>query len=117
MRLRNEVSYDNSTFTNRNLAKTVRYGIEQRVTVNLFDGIKLTNNFTLNINSIAKKVKHLLNYQGKIVNDLNYKDGDLIKKMDKQSKNFKKYFKKLKFTELKTSILQTIIYYEKIIWC
>ena len=47
MRLRNEVSYDNSTFTNRNLAKTVRYGIEQRVTVNLFDGIKLTNNFTL----------------------------------------------------------------------
>ena len=47
MRLRNEVSYDNSTFTNRNLAKTVRYGIEQRVTVNLFEGIKLTNNFTL----------------------------------------------------------------------
>ena len=36
-----------STFTNRNLAKTVRYGIEQRVTINLFDGIKLTNNFTL----------------------------------------------------------------------
>ena len=47
------------------------------------------------------------------MNDLNYKDGDLIKKMDKPSKNFKKYFKKLKFTDLKFSILQTIKYYEK----
>lgn len=77
--------------------------------------INVTNNFTLNINTIAKRVKLLLNYQGKIVNDLNYKDGDLIKKMDKKSKNFKKYFKNLKFTNLKTSILQTIKYYEKII--
>ncbi len=79
----------------------------------ILNPINITNNFTLSINDIAKKVKFLLNYDGKILNDLNYKDGDLIKKMDKQSSNFKKYFKKLKFTELKFSILKTIKYYEK----
>ena len=79
----------------------------------ILNPINITNNFTLNINNIAKKVKFLLNYKGKIVNDLNYKDGDLIKKMDKQSKNFKKYFSELKFTDLKFSIVQTIKYYEK----
>ena len=55
----------------------------------ILNPINITNNFTLNINNIAKKVKFLLNYEGKIVNDLNYKDGDLIKKMDKQSKILK----------------------------
>ncbi len=75
--------------------------------------INITNNFTLNINNIAKKIKFLLKYEGKIVNDLSFKDGDLIKKMGRQSKNFKKYFSKLKFTELKFSILQTINHYEK----
>tara|TARA_Y100000816_G_C26085928_1_gene573032 strand:- start:316 stop:1248 length:933 start_codon:yes stop_codon:yes gene_type:complete len=79
----------------------------------ILNPINITNNFTLNINSIAKKVKALLNFKGKIVNDHNYKDGDLIKKMDKQSKNFKKYFRKLKFTKLKFSLAQTIKYYEK----
>lgn len=47
MRLRNEISYDNSTFTNRNLAKTLRFGLENRFSYDFSNKIKFINNFTL----------------------------------------------------------------------
>jgi GDP-L-fucose synthase len=81
----------------------------------IIDPINITNNFSLSINSIAKKVKKILNYKGKLINDLSYKDGDLIKKMDKKSSRFVKYFNNLKFSDFNNAISKTVKYYEKVL--
>ena len=47
MRLRNEIAYDNSTFLNRNLARTIRYGLENKFDYKLSNKVKFSNSFTL----------------------------------------------------------------------
>ena len=79
----------------------------------ILDPINITNNFSISVNSIAKIAKKKLKFQGKLINDLNYKDGDLIKRLSKQSDRYKKYFSKLKYTNLEKSISKTLAYYKK----
>ena len=79
----------------------------------IINPLNVTNNYSISVNKIAKTAKHLINFKGKLINDLSYKDGDLIKRMAKQTKIYKKYFNKLKFTPINISILKTLQYYLK----
>ena len=47
MRLRSEIKYDNSKFTNRNLARTHRYGIENKTDFKINEYLTLTNSFSI----------------------------------------------------------------------
>ncbi len=85
--------------------------IATRINQNIIDPINVTNNFSISINKIAKIAKDELGFNGKLFNDKTYIDGDLIKRLAKQSKRYKKYFSKLKFTNLKLSISKTVDYY------
>ena len=80
---------------------------------NILDPINITNNFSISINKIAKLVKKELGFSGKLINDIKYIDGDLVKRLSKQSSRYKKYFSKLKYTSLKLSVLKTLEYYKK----
>ena len=77
----------------------------------IINPINITNNYSVPVKDIALKTSKILNFKGKILNDKNYIDGDMIKKMDKQSKRYKKYFRKLKYTNIDLSIMKTINYY------
>ena len=79
----------------------------------IINPLNVTNNYSISVNKIAKTAKQLINFKGKLFNDLSYKDGDLIKRMAKQTKIYKKYFNKLKFTPINISILKTLKYYLK----
>ena len=47
MRLKSEIKYDNATFTNRNLARTHRYGIENKVDYKLNNQLVISNSFSV----------------------------------------------------------------------
>ena len=47
MRFRSEIKYDNSTFTNRNLARTHRYGIENKTDYKINEYVTLSNSFSI----------------------------------------------------------------------
>ena len=47
MRLKSEIKYDNATFTNRNLARTHRYGIENKVDYKLNNQLVFSNSFSV----------------------------------------------------------------------
>lgn len=47
MRFKSEIKYDNATFTNRNLARTHRYGIENQINYYFNDSLSLTNSFSI----------------------------------------------------------------------
>jgi len=86
--------------------------IATKINENILDPINITNNFSISINKIAEVVKNQLKYDGELFNDKSYMDGDLIKRLSKQSIRYKKYFSNLKYTKLKLSISQTINYYK-----
>ena len=87
--------------------------ISLNIKQNILDPINITNNFSISINKIAKLVKTELGFSGKLINDIKYIDGDLVKRLSKQSSRYKKYFSKLKYTSLKLSVLKTLEYYKK----
>lgn len=87
--------------------------IALKIKTPIINPLNVTNNYSISVNKIAKTAKQLIDFKGKLVNDLTYKDGDLIKRMSKQTKIYKKYFNKLKFTPINISILKTLKYYLK----
>jgi GDP-L-fucose synthase len=78
----------------------------------VIEPINITNNLSLSINNIALITKKYLNFKGKLIHNKKFKDGDLIKKMDKKSYRFRKYFNKFKFQNFNTSMKKTIEYYK-----
>ena len=66
--------------------------ISLNIKQNILDPINITNNFSISINKIAKLVKTELGFSGKLINDIKYIDGDLVKRLSKQSSRYKKYF-------------------------
>jgi GDP-L-fucose synthase len=78
-----------------------------------FDHINVAQNQSYSINFIAKLVKKFLNYKVRLINDLTYPDGALLKQLD--NKKFKKYFNNFAFTTFNVGLSETIKYYQKVI--
>lgn len=78
-----------------------------------FDHINVAQNQSYSINFIAKLVKKFLNSKTRLINDVSYPDGALLKQLD--NKKFKKYFNNFKFTPFNVGLSETIKYYQKVI--
>jgi GDP-L-fucose synthase len=89
--------------------------IERAINLNtsIIEPINITNNLTLSVQNIAKIAKNILGFKGVLINDLSFEDGEIIKKMSKQSQRYKKYFSKIKFSNINQSIRKTVEYYLK----
>ena len=75
------------------------------------DPVNIAQNKAYSILEIARKVKKAIFYDGKLVFNTKYQDGDPIKKMDNQL--FRHMYPDFSFTDLSQGIVETVNYYKK----
>jgi GDP-L-fucose synthase len=74
--------------------------------------LNIAQNRSYSINEITYRIKKILKYNGHINNNTKYADGASMKQLS--NKNFKKFFKKFKFTNFNVAIKKTVAYYYKL---
>jgi GDP-L-fucose synthase len=75
--------------------------------------INIAQNKAYSIRETAEIIKNLVGYEGKIVFNTKYQDGDPIKKLD--DKLFKNKYPNFVFTDINKGLKETINYYKKLI--
>lgn len=75
--------------------------------------INIAQNKAYSIEETAEMIRQQINYNGKLVYNTSYQDGDPIKILD--DKLFRKKFPNFVFTNIDEGIMQTIKYYKKIL--
>ena len=92
------------------IARIIKLTIKKKKLTNGFKIINIAQNKSYSINFIANKIKKILRYDGKLLNNLDFPDGTLLKQLD--NKLFFKEYENFKFTEFDIALRQTIKSYE-----
>ena len=92
------------------VARIIKLLIKKNLTQSII--LNIAQNKSYSINLIAFKVKKILKFKGKIINNRNFADGAPIKQLC--NKKFKKIFSNFNFTDFDKALYATIINYKKL---
>ena len=95
------------------VAKAVNFYVNNNKFIKNHKILNVGQNKSYSINYIAKEVRKILKFKGKLINNKVYQDGAIKKQLD--NKNFKKIVKRFKFKNFKVGLKKTINYYKKIL--